>query len=270
MATRDPERPTFFTGVIAQLSRRRRRVFIVGAVLALVLGIVAISSGTDTDLEGGGVGESGDANELLADRFNTTEGPPTEIVVFDHPTLTVDDPVYKETVEGLMLRLREIRGARSVTRGGTVLYASTRVVANTTTHYDLDASRLDSPFVAQNSTGGDFSLAQLELEEISSVVRGLNVFRHPHPSTTIRRTKEQNPGGVSLSRVVGRKISLPPVAREGFAPSKVCRLVVKPSVARSDLTGRPIARDRQRIVHGKARENCAAFPPPGLRRRSIL
>ena len=64
----------------------------------------------------------------------------------------------------LMLRLREIRGERSVNRGGTVLYASTRVVASTTTHYDIDASRLDSPFVAQNSTGGDISLAQLELE----------------------------------------------------------------------------------------------------------
>ena len=55
----------------------------------------------DTNLEQNPPGESGDAANLHEKRFGTSDDQLQEIVVFEHPTLTVDDPQYQETVTGL-------------------------------------------------------------------------------------------------------------------------------------------------------------------------
>ena len=158
------EQPTFFTGRIAQVSRRHRLPFIIASVVVLVVGIGLLGVGADTEIEGGGKGESGRAFVLLEDRFQTAEGAPSEVIVFSHPTLTVDDPEYRATVEGLMDRLRELRVEQAETRGGTSVTSSTRIVSSTLTHYDIGAPREQSPLVAAGAAGGDVSFASATLE----------------------------------------------------------------------------------------------------------
>ena len=97
--------------------------------------------GTNTDVEGGGKGDSGKALLLLEERFGTEESAPGELVIFDHATLTVDDPEYRDTVEGLMSELRNLRAERVETRSGTQVLTSTRIVAGTFTHYDTGTDK---------------------------------------------------------------------------------------------------------------------------------
>ena len=86
----------FFTGAIAGRSIRSRRLVLGAWALIIVLAIGAcVGVGANTDLESTGTGESSDANLLLEERFGTFESAPKEIVVFDHPSLTVDDEEYR-------------------------------------------------------------------------------------------------------------------------------------------------------------------------------
>src|SRR5688572_26757493 len=48
------------------------------------------------------VGESGRADEVLADRFDK---PPTERVLIQHPRLTIDDRAYRATINNVVHRL---------------------------------------------------------------------------------------------------------------------------------------------------------------------
>ena len=60
----------------------------------------------DTNLKDSAPGESGEAVKLLEDRFGEEQEFAQEIVVFSHPSLNVDDPAYRETVEGVLAQLR--------------------------------------------------------------------------------------------------------------------------------------------------------------------
>ena len=167
MTSPDTQEATFFTGTIGSWCNRHRRIVIVAWVLLLILAIVIIGAvGTNTDIKGGGTGESGEANEIFEERFGVVrdEGSPTEIVVFSHPTLTVEDQEYRDTVLSLMEELRALRATSSVSKGETTVVSGTRVVADTTTHYDIGAPRDVSPFVAQGETGGDVTFASVVLE----------------------------------------------------------------------------------------------------------
>ena len=160
-------------------SARHRRAVALGWVLIVVLGLAGCSVvPANTDLQPRAPGESGKATKLFEERFGVTEGEVREIVVFSHSSLTVDDSVYRQTVQGLMEDLTGLRvdGARSA--GGTTVVSSTRIVSGTITHYDTGTPREASPFVAQDKTGGDVTFAVVSLvgtlqqaqENVGSVV----------------------------------------------------------------------------------------------------
>ncbi len=67
-----------------------------------------------------------------------------------------------------MSDLIELRAVSSETVGGTRVGESIRLVAETSTHYDTGLARADSPFVAENGTGGDdtFALVQIQSQAV--------------------------------------------------------------------------------------------------------
>lgn len=146
-------------------SARHRKAVLLGWVLIVVVGFGAcMAVEPNTDIEMAGSGEAGEAQELFEDRFDLEEGGTQEIVVFSHPSLTVDDPAYRETVQGLMEDLNGLVVEETSVVGGTTVVTDTRVVIDTTSHYDIGAPRELSPFVAQNETGGDVTFAFVEME----------------------------------------------------------------------------------------------------------
>lgn len=162
----DPTRARFVTGRLGRWCGRRR--WLVGGLglVALVVAILALGAvGADTDPGQGGTGESVRAADLLDERFGglAASDPPSEFVVVTHPTLTVDDPRYRETVTGLVAELRALRfeAEPAGPLGGRV---STRIVGRTLTHYDTGAPREASPLVAMRDGAGDVTYAVIELE----------------------------------------------------------------------------------------------------------
>jgi len=155
--------PTFFTGHIVGWVRRHRRLALLGwLVIALIL-IGSCSAGANEDLEEAGRGESAEAVHLIEDRFGEIEtGSGSETIVFSHPALTVDDPDYRQKVQGLLSDLRELRHFETVTIGETEVVASLRVFTSTFSHYDIGLPRDGSPLVSQNETGGDVTFASAE------------------------------------------------------------------------------------------------------------
>jgi RND superfamily putative drug exporter len=156
----------FITGRIGGWCARRRWLVAPLGLLALLLAIASLTVvGADTDPGQGGTGESVRAAELLEERFGdlAASDPPSEFVVFSHPTLTVEDPAYRRTVTDLVEELRALRfeAARSTPVAGLV---STRIVGNTLTHYDIGLPRDRSPFVATREGAGDVTYAVVELE----------------------------------------------------------------------------------------------------------
>ncbi len=102
---RDP--PPFFTGRIAGWSRRHRRLVLMAWLFIAVFTVGScFTLASDDELEGQGTGESNDAFQLREERFGEAGDTVSETIVFEHPTLTVDDPEYRATVEGLLGELR--------------------------------------------------------------------------------------------------------------------------------------------------------------------
>jgi RND superfamily putative drug exporter len=149
---------------MAAWSGRHRRavVFVWALVVVVAMGSCSLVT-ADTNIELKGPGEALDGLELVRARFGTQQDIAREIVVFSHPSLTVDDPTYKDTVEGLMAKLRGLRAEKTAVEGGTTVVYSTRVVSGTLTHYDIGAPREASPFVAQNETGGDVTFGLVDM-----------------------------------------------------------------------------------------------------------
>ena len=145
-------------------SARHRRAVALGWVLIVIvaLGVSSVVS-ANTDIDLNAPGEAGEAAELFDERFGVEEGEVREVVVFSHPSLTVDDAAYRQTVQGLMEDLRALRVEGAEAAGGTTVLSSTRIVSEALTHYDIGAPREASPFVAQNETGGDVSFALVSL-----------------------------------------------------------------------------------------------------------
>ena len=75
--------------------------------------------GPDEELDDAGTGESGQAADLFDDRFDEDSLTASETIIFDHPTLTVDDPVYQQTVTDLLAELRSLRALNTEMVGGT-------------------------------------------------------------------------------------------------------------------------------------------------------
>jgi uncharacterized membrane protein YdfJ with MMPL/SSD domain len=144
-------------------SARHRKAVALGWVLIVVVALAGCSAlPADTDINEAAPGEAGEASKLFDERFGVEEGELREIVVFSHPSLTVDDAAYRETVQGLMEDLTALRVVGRSASGTTVV-SSTRIVSGTLTHYDVGVAREASPFVAQNATGGDVSFALVSM-----------------------------------------------------------------------------------------------------------
>ena len=144
-------------------SARHRRAVALGWVLIVVVAIAGCSVVTaNTDIEEEAPGESGEAAKLFDERFGVEEGEVREVVVFSHPSLSVDEAAYRETVQGLMQDLTALR-AVGRSGSGTTVVSSTRIISGTLTHYDVGAQREVSPFVAPNETGGDVSFALVSM-----------------------------------------------------------------------------------------------------------
>jgi RND superfamily putative drug exporter len=146
-------------------SARHRKVVALVWVLIVVVALGACSTiEADTSVEEEAPGESGKAVALIEERFPAEEDTTQEIVVFSHPSLQVRDSEYQETVQGLMDDLGALRTRESEVLGGTTVVSSTRIVAETASHYDTGLTRENSPFVAQNDTGGDVTFALVQIE----------------------------------------------------------------------------------------------------------
>ena len=165
MSENPPGEGQSFTVRLAMWSARHRKPVAIAWVLIVIAALGACSTiGANTDISEAPPGEAGEAFDLFQERFGEDEDIPTEFVVFSHRSLTVDDPAYRETVEGLMTDLRGLRAKESAGVGATTVTSSTRIVAGTTTHYDIGVPREASPFVATREGSGDVTFAIVELE----------------------------------------------------------------------------------------------------------
>ena len=152
-------------------------------VLAAWFGFIVLAFGacsvvtTDTDVQGEAPGESGEAFNLIQERFPVVEGQAAstsqEILVVSHPELTVDDPAFRETVEGLLASLRDLRVLDEVPFGETDVTLEKRFVLETTSHYDTGLPGDISPFVARNESGGHITFALVQVD--GEAVDGTNL-----------------------------------------------------------------------------------------------
>jgi RND superfamily putative drug exporter len=145
-------------------SARHRKAVALGWVLIVIiaLGVSSVVSAS-TDIDEEAPGEAGEASKLFDERFGVEGGELREIVVFSHPSLTVDDAAYREAVQGLMEDLRALRVREDKVAGASTVVSSTRIVSGSLTHYDIGAPREASPLVGQNETGGDVSFALVDM-----------------------------------------------------------------------------------------------------------
>ncbi len=150
---------------LAMWSAAHRR-WVIPAWLVLVVFAIGTCATlkADTKLEQTAPGETGEAQKLLVDRFRGRPNSDTEVVVFRHPSLTVDEPAYEGAVRSLIEELRGLRLVTTASVDGTTVVSSARIVTSSTTHYDTGAPRDTSPLVARRDGRGDVSLALIGLE----------------------------------------------------------------------------------------------------------
>jgi len=103
------------TARVAYLSARHRWIAVVLSIATFALALLAlVTLGTEIR-DGGGVGESGRASDLLDERFSvpapaeTVVVPArTERIIFSNPSLDVDDPEFQATVDALTGEIWEL------------------------------------------------------------------------------------------------------------------------------------------------------------------
>ena len=103
-----------FTGRIAGWSARHRWWVVAASVLAVVLAMFILNTVETKELDYNGEGEAATGADLIDERFDVVPAP-TEQLVFSNPSLSVDDPVFRSTVEGLVQQLRALPEVESVT-----------------------------------------------------------------------------------------------------------------------------------------------------------
>ncbi len=214
-----------FTSRVAMWSARHRKAVAIGWVLIVVVALgacSAIEANTDVDQEA--PGESGEAGRIYDERFgNEGSDRVTEFVTFSHPSLTVDDREYRDTVEGLMAELRVLRAEETDIVSGTTVVSSTRVVAGTTTHYDLRAPREASPFVARNGSGGDVTFAIVELEgEVDEAVDNIG----PVLDAVAEAEEESNGFEISIGGEASLTSQVEDIVEEDFASASFLNLPI--------------------------------------------
>ena len=102
-----------FTGRITHWSATHRWWVVGGSLLFIVLAFMVLGNVETKTLEYNGEGESAKAFDLIGDRFDVVVTP-TEQLVFSNPSLDVNNPTYRSTVEGLVQQLRALPEVESV------------------------------------------------------------------------------------------------------------------------------------------------------------
>ncbi len=103
-----------FTGRIAGWSAAHRWWVVSASVLVMVLAVFVLNTVEVRLFEGdGGEGEAAIGAQLIDQRFDF-ETPTTEQLVFSNPSLNVNDPAYRATVEELVAELRALPEVASV------------------------------------------------------------------------------------------------------------------------------------------------------------
>ena len=110
-----------FTARIAGWSARHRWLVLTSSAVVIFLAVVAmITVGTELRDDDEGVGESGKAVKLMDERFRSAPVPdeprvPTRIerLIFSNPSLEVDDPLFRSTVETTIKDIRALPGVTS-------------------------------------------------------------------------------------------------------------------------------------------------------------
>jgi uncharacterized membrane protein YdfJ with MMPL/SSD domain len=139
---------------LAGWSACHRRQVVLGWLVAIIASAAACSAApANTNLEYSSPGEAGAALNLFKERFGDAQVPIQEIIVFSSSKYKVTDPAYETTVKALMAQLADLRETQTVTKSGTTVTSSTRVVSGTLTYYDVGLPRESSPFVAPGENG---------------------------------------------------------------------------------------------------------------------
>ena len=152
------------------------------AIFVAAIGVCS-SAQMDTDLDetAGLPGDVGRAQAIISERFPSdeegSEATLQEILVFSHPTLTVDDPAYRRTVTELLSELATLRVQESGAIGGVTVSSNTRIVIDSTSHYSTGAPRDQSPFVATRAGAGDVTLALVDIDfaAVESIEKFANI-----------------------------------------------------------------------------------------------
>lgn len=166
-------------------ARHRKVVALAWLSLVIAAGAACFVAPANTDVEQAPPGESGKADDLIAERFGAQENPEQEVVVFSSSAHSVDDSEYRNVVEGVMSDLRSLRASSSETVDGTKVRRNTRVVGSTLTHYDTGLPRDGSPFVSVQPSGdvsfalvdlhGDLVSAEENVEKVTDAVEAASI-----------------------------------------------------------------------------------------------
>jgi len=165
------------------------RWWVVAASVLIFVSAMFVSSTVETKLLNDneiGEGESGRAVRLLDERFDDG-GASTEQLVFSHPSLDVDDPVYRSTVDELVRELRampevsavvsyyEVGDSRLVSADRRVLRAQVLIADIAGTDNDKIDAILETVYAARSDAGaggfyvgmaGDLSVPK-QIEDLS-------------------------------------------------------------------------------------------------------
>ena len=102
------------TGRIANWSALHKWWVVGASVMFIVLAMFVLNTVETKTLDYNGEGDSAKAFDLIDDRFDLVVTP-TEQLVFSNPSLDVNSPVYRSTVEDLVGELRALPEVESVT-----------------------------------------------------------------------------------------------------------------------------------------------------------
>ena len=154
-----------FTGRIAHWSASHRWWVVGGSFLFIVLAMFILSTVETKTLDYNGEGESAKAFDLITDRFDVVVTP-TEQLVFSNPSLDVNNPTYRSTVESLVQQLRALPEVESVTsyydtrdpgmvsEDGTVLLAQVVIEGDADDALDKVDTVVDTVEAAELDAGG--------------------------------------------------------------------------------------------------------------------
>ena len=154
-----------FTGRIAGWSARHRWWVVTASVMVILLAMFALNTVEMKILDYNGEGESVRGRDLIDERFDVAVAP-TEQLVFSNPSLGVDDPVFRSTVEGLVQQLRTLPEVASVasyydtnspnmvSEDGSVLLAQVVIEGDTDDAEDKIDAILDTVHAAGEDADG--------------------------------------------------------------------------------------------------------------------